>query len=629
MFEQYDTIRALKEPDLYLIKDYKTGVLAVRKRTRIELLSLYHQLSNIHHKGMPKIFSAEQEGRYLTVIREYIPGKTLSEALLDGVSFTSREIKDIMVSLCDILSVMHGLTPPVIHRDIKPSNIILKEGGGICLIDFDAARQYKGDGNGDTQHIGTHGYAAPEQYGFGETDARADIYAAGILLKELAEKNGIADFKEIISVCTRMDPARRYQSAAELKRALLKGRRKGKAAVIGAAVLLLCGVIAVTFMNDGQRAESAIGQTQEEASVGETDGEQVQPENEHSGAVIYLAANDPTSKLSASPMPDEKADDPWLQIAYPGYNAPKSYSKIYDYAQLKEALNIALEEPDVLYEVSIEGDVSVEESMTLPLNMKLSIRRGSAMRMTPGTTLTIGGFLEVEGDSDNFATLELMDGSTLYCCNRPDEGLLGVNVAGRLQCGRNVTITRQEVTDQNHSPLIVMEDGSALRCEEVDSMSVSGYRLFFLASTAEFPMEVFGRTKGIGNIAEIRFYNIASLDEMLSALEDVKTRYRYFNCNVDISEDITIERDVIVPNNAQINLYLEGVELSIAEGAKFTVGISGMQLERDTKLMVLQGGTLNYLADGIAFAEGAGVYAEPGGIVNFANRKIAKELGFE
>jgi len=206
---------------------------------------------------------------------------------------------------------------------------------------------------------------------------------------------------------------------------------------------------------------------------------------------------------------------------------------------------------------------------------------------------------------------------------------LGVYVAGLLQCGRNVTITRQEVTDQNHSPLIVMEDGSALRCEEVDSMSVSGYRLFFLASTAEFPMEVFERTKGIGNIAEIRFYNIASLDEMLSALEDVKTRYRYFNCNVDISEDITIERDVIVPNNAQINLYLEGVELSIAEGAKFTVGISGMQLERDTKLMVLQGGTLNYLADGIAFAEGAGVYAEPGGIVNFANRKIAKELGFE
>ena len=160
-------------------------------------------------------------------------------------------------------------------------------------------------------------------------------------------------------------------------------------------------------------------------------------------------------------------------------------------------------------------------------------------------------------------------------------------------------------------------------------MSVSGYRLFFLASTAEFPMEVFERTKGIGNPAEIRFYNISSLDEMLSAFEDAQTKYKYFLCDVDICGDITIDRDVTVPNSTAFNLFTTGVTLSVAEGAELTVGTAGMQLERDTKLIVLPGGALNYMADGIAFAEGAGIQAEPGGAVHIENKILAEELGFK
>ena len=65
------------------------------------------------------------------------------------------------------------------------------------------------------------------------------------------------------------------------------------------------------------------------------------------------------------------------------------------------------------------------------------------------------------------------------------------------------------------------------------------------------------------------------------------------------------------------------------EGAELTVGTAGMQLERDTKLIVLPGGTLNYTADGIAFAEGAGIQAEPGGAVHIENKILAEELGFK
>ena len=202
MFEQYDAVKALKEPDLYLIKDCSSDMLAVRKRTRAELLSVYGQLSDIDINGVPQIFSIEQDGPYLSVIREYIPGMTLAEVLREGGRFSEKQAEELIGKLCDILSAIHSLTPPIVHRDIKPSNIILKEDGGICLIDFDAARQYKGDGEGDTQHIGTHGYAAPEQYGFGETDARADIYAVGILLKELLGENITQQFSGIISTCS-------------------------------------------------------------------------------------------------------------------------------------------------------------------------------------------------------------------------------------------------------------------------------------------------------------------------------------------------------------------------------------------------------------------------------------------
>ena len=64
------------------------------------------------------------------------------------------------------------MTPPVIHRDIKPSNIILSDSGRYVLIDFDASRRFAEEAAEDTVLLGTFGYAAPEQYGFSQTEAR-------------------------------------------------------------------------------------------------------------------------------------------------------------------------------------------------------------------------------------------------------------------------------------------------------------------------------------------------------------------------------------------------------------------------------------------------------------------------
>ena len=125
-----------------------------------------------------------------------------------------------------------SFTPPIVHRDIKPSNIILTEDGRIVLIDLNAARLDDKNRSHDTQLIGTAGFAAPEQYGFAASSPRADLYAAGILMRVLLTGTDANDdmlsrhlsrkMRAIIERCTQLDPRKRYPSAQALQRDIRK-----------------------------------------------------------------------------------------------------------------------------------------------------------------------------------------------------------------------------------------------------------------------------------------------------------------------------------------------------------------------------------------------------------------------
>lgn len=96
------------------------------------------------------------------------------------------------------------------------------------LLDFNAAKQFSGQNESDTVLIGTPGYAAPEQYGFGSSSPKTDIYSLGIVLREML--GSITPAPDIAPIlhrlnliaerCTQMTPAARYQSVTELKRAI-------------------------------------------------------------------------------------------------------------------------------------------------------------------------------------------------------------------------------------------------------------------------------------------------------------------------------------------------------------------------------------------------------------------------
>ena len=151
------------------------------------------------------------------------------------------------------------MDPPVIHRDIKPENIILSPEGKPCLIDFDIARSYKDGQDSDTTFMGTRRTAAPEQYGYAQTDGRTDLYALGVTLcwmltgsykLEALEEAGCPEgLKRCLGKAAAFNPKDRYPTAGEFERALSAALKKPRRrwsmiaaiACLGAALgLFLC-----------------------------------------------------------------------------------------------------------------------------------------------------------------------------------------------------------------------------------------------------------------------------------------------------------------------------------------------------------------------------------------------------
>ncbi len=256
-----------QEHGIYLVQHIETGEICVRKDMTVYNRCVYEQLQTAPIPGIPCIYHLheDKEKGILTVIEEYVPGMTLEQYLQERGPMTEQKAADCGLQLCAVLARLHESMPPVIHRDIKPSNIIRREDGSYVLIDLNAARQYA-DGSGttgkelfgnsalqgsdsgkerDTRLLGTVGFAAPEQYGFGQSSPRSDIYAMGKLLERLLRGSGEATKNErtspsrkmsqIIERCTQIDPQDRYASVRELQKDLRRIKRapRDKAAYPG------------------------------------------------------------------------------------------------------------------------------------------------------------------------------------------------------------------------------------------------------------------------------------------------------------------------------------------------------------------------------------------------------------
>lgn len=184
-------------------------------RTMNGRISSYKALLKISSPYLPKIEFAEYENGKTIVVEEYIEGERNIASLTD-----EKAIISAFCELCDVLTVLHSRG--IIHRDIKPSNVLIAPDGHIRLIDLDASRYYDDSKDSDTRYLGTKGYAPPEQFGYSQTNATADIYSLGVTLRNvLGDKAEKRKFSRIIRKCTEFDPKNRYPSAAAVKKALL------------------------------------------------------------------------------------------------------------------------------------------------------------------------------------------------------------------------------------------------------------------------------------------------------------------------------------------------------------------------------------------------------------------------
>ncbi len=185
-------------------------------------LDAYEILCDIRCDNLPEVYDSFDMDDGQIVLEEYIDGITVAEVMQTG-KYHYWGAKKVLSGVCNALTVLHDRG--IVHRDIKPENVMVDKSGRVVLIDFNASRKESAAGK-DTVIMGTVGYASPEQLGLYQTDARTDIYAAGVLLNVmLTGKHPTEIFAKghagrIIRKCTALNPDDRYQSAEKLALAL-------------------------------------------------------------------------------------------------------------------------------------------------------------------------------------------------------------------------------------------------------------------------------------------------------------------------------------------------------------------------------------------------------------------------
>lgn len=291
----YECLKESEDSSTFLVKETATGILCVLKWGRNRQAEFLRNEMEIMEKmadrklsGIPKTYRIFEENGEVYLVREYIEGMSLAQMVLQKGGISEAEICRISRKICQTAEQFQNPDEPMIHRDIKPENIVVTPGGEVVFIDFGTMRSYKKDGSRDTFVVGTRGTAAPEQYGYTQTDQRTDVYAIGqtmlYMVSESYEMNQLSEcavsrrMKKIIEKACSFEPDKRYGDAAQLRRAVEKCQANNRKKVYkkaGAVFgLIAAGYILAIFSPDGTVIENKRIETAEQ-SVAE---EQIQAE---------------------------------------------------------------------------------------------------------------------------------------------------------------------------------------------------------------------------------------------------------------------------------------------------------------------------------------------------------------
>ncbi len=225
-------------PGTWVVKQMKElqgnaeDVATIREQFRREAALL----SGLSHPVLPKVIDCFAEHGKDYLVEQFIEGIDLEELMAQKRRLSQFEVISVSSSLLEVLEYLHG--KGIIYRDLKPGNIMMDSTGHAHLVDFGIARFYTRGKKADTVVVGTPGFASPEHYGKGQTDARSDIYSLGATMHTLITGRDPADapfafqppaslvpgisrgLSNLIMKALELRPENRFSSAREMHKAL-------------------------------------------------------------------------------------------------------------------------------------------------------------------------------------------------------------------------------------------------------------------------------------------------------------------------------------------------------------------------------------------------------------------------
>jgi serine/threonine protein kinase len=243
--------------DVYKARDRETGEIVALKLLRPEIASdqaMMDRFKNellfarkITHKNVCRVYEFNRVGGVAYTSMEFVEGESLRSVLNRFGALSQRKATDLALQICSGLKEAHA--QGIVHRDLKPENVMIDTRGNVKVMDFGIARSMEALTRLTGAMVGTPAYMAPEQVEGKPVDYRTDIYSLGLILfevftgtqafradnavavalKQMRETPPLpssieptipAPAERAILKCLEKDPAKRYQSMADLENAL-------------------------------------------------------------------------------------------------------------------------------------------------------------------------------------------------------------------------------------------------------------------------------------------------------------------------------------------------------------------------------------------------------------------------
>ncbi|HEX8813131.1 MAG TPA: protein kinase, partial [Terracidiphilus sp.] len=233
--------------EVYRAVDTRLGRAVAVKIAQKQFIERFERearaISSLNHPHICTLYDVGPN--YL--VMELVDGETIAARLKSGAF----PVKTALLYASQILAALaEAHQKGIIHRDLKPGNIMIAKSGGIKVLDFGLAKSEQDHTlTASRMVMGTPAYMAPEQREGKSVDARSDIYSSGCVLYEMLTSGRVGaqsrrlpsrGLEKIVNRCLEEDPARRWQSAAELERELSKeaaSRSPWKTITAAAAIL--------------------------------------------------------------------------------------------------------------------------------------------------------------------------------------------------------------------------------------------------------------------------------------------------------------------------------------------------------------------------------------------------------